>query len=92
VDPSELERQKQDLEAKYKTFLNAYKTTEPAHPESLRKLEDLKGQVDRKNAVLETLQAGLKEFELEMILRSGTVNKQRRLEREKSAAKKQELS
>jgi len=42
VDPSELERQKQDLEAKYKTFLNAYKATEPAHPESLRKLEDLK--------------------------------------------------
>ena len=80
-DPSPNEAQevallKAALEAKYKTFTHDPRRIQPASEESLKRLEKLKREIERKNVVLETLQRGLKEFELEISLRSGGDNKE----------------
>ena len=65
------------IENKFRTFMmefNANKDKKPS-PDRLKKLETLKKEVTRKNAVLDSLLKQLKEVELEVSLRNGTARK-----------------
>ncbi|KAH9259771.1 hypothetical protein BASA81_002193 [Batrachochytrium salamandrivorans] len=74
---NQLQAKTAELLTKFQNFPEAYKPAPvPASEQSLKRLGQLKKDVEKKNLALEKLRMGLKAFELEMSLRSGLARKE----------------
>lgn len=76
---TELQMRVSDLIKKYQHFSERFKSSPsaaPASEQSMKRLAQLRREVEKKNQNLERLRLGLKSFELEMYLRSGSARKE----------------
>jgi hypothetical protein len=72
----EVERSRKALESKFRNFLQDPRRTQRPSEGSLKRLQKLRTELKKKNRVLEQVQTGLREFELEVSVRLGGVYKQ----------------
>ena len=76
-DADIIKQRKAVVESKYRSFMTEFNNNKSQAPtnERLHRLEALRKEVARKDGHLDSLQKQLKEFELELYLRSGGVRK-----------------
>lgn len=79
-DAEQVKRKRQVIEERFKQFMKDFPVTKsvPPSPEQLTRLEALKKEIARKDAALDALYKQLRDFELEVSLRSGGAKKRAR--------------